>query len=75
LNIACKLGTVFEKRLGNNGRGSKESCKTGALYEKFLLRGKIEVSNLTTLETRRIRGDLIEVSKILKGYNGVHAPK
>jgi ribonucleases P/MRP protein subunit RPP40 len=33
----------------------------------------MEVFNLTTLETRRTRGDLIEVFKILMGYENVNA--
>ena len=34
---------------------------------------RLKLFNLTTLETRRIRGDLIEVFKILKGYEDVNA--
>jgi ribonucleases P/MRP protein subunit RPP40 len=33
---------------------------------------RLKFFNLTTLETRRIRGDLIEVFKILKGYEDVN---
>jgi hypothetical protein len=60
------LETLFEKRHRANGRGCEESDKTGALCEKMQLWGKDTVFfNLTTLEMRRIRGDLIEVFKIL----------
>ena len=34
---------------------------------------RLKLFNLTTLETRRIRGDLIEVFKILKRYEDVNA--
>jgi len=30
---------------------------------------KLRLVNLTTLETRRLRGDLIEVFKIFKGFD------
>jgi len=30
---------------------------------------RLRLVNLTTLETRRLRGDLIEVFKILKGFD------
>ena len=42
-----------------------EECK-GKTYQQ-----RMDVCNLTTLETRRIRADLIEVYKILKGKEGV----
>ena len=34
---------------------------------------RLKFFNLTTLDTRRIRGDLIEIFKILKGYEDVNA--
>ena len=33
---------------------------------------RLKLVNLTTLETRRIRGDLIEVYKILHGYTDIN---
>jgi ribonucleases P/MRP protein subunit RPP40 len=34
---------------------------------------RLKLFNLTTLETRKIRGDLIQVFRILKGYEDVNA--
>ena len=38
----------------------------GYLYEEGL-----KILGVTTLETRRLRGDLIEVFKILEGYENI----
>ena len=36
---------------------------------------RLKLCNLTTLETRRIRGDQIEVFKIMHGYEGLDKNK
>ena len=41
----------------------------------FSYEERLHVLNLTTLETRRVRGDLIEVFKIIKGYEDVSFDK
>ena len=33
---------------------------------------RIQMLGLTTLETRRVRADMLEVYKILKGYEGIN---
>ena len=43
-----------------------EKCR-GKSYEE-----RIQMLGLTTLETRRVRADVLEVFKILKGYEGIN---
>jgi hypothetical protein len=40
---------------------------------KYSYEERLQFFNLTTSETRRIRGDLIEVFEILKGLEDVNA--
>jgi ribonucleases P/MRP protein subunit RPP40 len=40
---------------------------------KYSYEERLKFFNLTTLEIRRIRGDLIEIFKILKEYEAVNA--
>ena len=43
-----------------------EECR-GRSYKE-----KIQMLGLTTLETRRVRADMLEVFKILRGYEGIN---
>ena len=47
---------------------SSENIKD-ELYEDELYEDRLRYVNLTTLETRRLRGDSIEVFKIFKGFD------
>ena len=39
--------------------------------EKTLIWKRLNKHDLTTFETRRLRGDLIEISKNIKGFDNV----
>jgi ribonucleases P/MRP protein subunit RPP40 len=45
----------------------KRATKLVPSVRKYSYEERLKFFNLTTLETRRIRGDLIEVFKIFKG--------
>ena len=60
----------------NSESGKLRCCLLPILSLKYLLQGKsyeqrLRALNLTTLETRRLRGDLIEVFKIMNGFDKV----
>ena len=40
-------------------------------FSKFKYETRLKKLGLTTLETRRLRDDLIDVFKIVKGYNDI----
>ena len=41
-------------------------------YKSKLYEERVQLLGLTTLETRRLRGDLIETFKIIKGFSNLH---
>ena len=49
----------------------KEPQNRFLVYQKRGMKKRLKILGLTTLETRRMRGDLIEVFKILKGYENI----
>ena len=40
-------------------------------FSEFKYETRFKKLGLTTLETRRLRGDLVEVFKLLKGYDDI----
>ena len=57
--------SISEKGHQTFRKSSKESNKDDQGMSNAELRGETEFCGLTTLETRRVRGDLIETYKIL----------
>jgi ribonuclease P/MRP protein subunit RPP40 len=55
--------------VGTKGMSYKERTK-GMSYEE-----RLKFLDITTLETRRVKGDLIEVFKIMKGLEDVNKDK
>ena len=70
ISFLKKFGAVFNPNLNSQCRALQVNTVLGksssATYESCLLQ-----CGLTTLETRRLRGDQIEVFKIVNGYEDI----
>ena len=53
---------------GQVGEGAKESDQDGGGSGGYSYENRLRILGLTTLETRFLRADLIEVFKILRGF-------
>jgi ribonucleases P/MRP protein subunit RPP40 len=71
--LRASLETLFEKDMELMEGVQRRSAKLVPSMRKYSYEERLKFFNLTTLETRRIRGDLIELFKILKGYGDVDA--
>jgi len=58
----------FKKDINILERVQKRATKMINGFSEFKYETRFKKLGLTTLETRRLRGDLIEVFKIVKGY-------
>jgi hypothetical protein len=67
------LETLLEKDVELMEGVQRRATKLVPSMRKYSYEETLKFFNLTTLETRMIRGDLIEVFKILKGYEDVNA--
>ena len=57
--------------MGNSNRRSEATKMINGFFSDFKYETRFKKLGLTTLETRRLRDDLIEVFKILKGYDDI----
>ena len=62
------------KGLGHE-RVQKRATKLISVLSEMGYEERLKILGLTTLETRRLKGDLIEVFKILKGYENIDQEK
>ena len=53
----------------------KRATKLISTIKDELYKDRVRYVNLTTLETRRLRGDIIEVLKIFKGFDNLDPSK
>ena len=65
------METVLEKRYWKYWKGTTQGYQVDKRNKKLSYEERLVVTNLTTLDDRRTRGDLIEVFKLLKGLSNV----
>ena len=65
------LQTVAQKGYKCFGKGTTRATKLTSGLSEMGYEERLKMLGLTTVETRRLRGDLIEVFKILKGYENI----
>ena len=63
------METILKKYINILERVQKRATKMINGFSEIKYETRLENLGLTTQETRRLRGDLIEVFKILKGYD------
>ena len=65
------MATIFKEGYRSLGKGTKRATKLMIRDKSAGYHERLRLLRLTTLETRRlreVRGDLIEVFKIVKGF-------
>ena len=66
------METILKKDINILERVQKRATKMINGFSEFKYETRfLKKSGLTTLETRRLRSDLIQVFKIVKGYNDI----
>jgi len=65
------METILKKYINILERVQKRATKMINGFSEIKYETRLENLGLTTQETRRLRGDLIEVFKILKGYDDI----
>jgi len=65
------METILKKDINILERVQKMATKMINVFSEFKYDTRLKKLKLTTLETRRLRGDLIEVFKVLKGYDHI----
>src|SRR5664279_2348951 len=69
------METPLQKDIDLIERVQRRATKLISSLKDMTYEKRLKLFNLTTLETRMLRGDLIEVLKILKGFDDVDSSR